>query len=158
MFPPVAYTAISKAYTVIMNALRICNLENAGTPKVYITNGVALKKCIGKSDAIVYIWKPGCSGSHCYSLNLLQDKCNKIDKQLFIVAECYDTELMQLSYNIKRPILGIDTRYYNSNLTSKYLAGFLNDMTGNGHMGSRVLYFKNGVFTQSSNSINSLKL
>lgn len=136
--------------------MHICSLVNAGTPKVYIVNGSQLKNCIKENDVVVYIWRPRCTGAACYSLNLIQKKCDALHKDLFIVAECYDSELMGMNYNIKRPILGIDTRHYHSDVTSRYLSRFLHDLTSKENITGRVLFFQKGVFVRSGSDIDSV--
>jgi len=140
------------------STFQICSLVNTKQPRVYLANGSRLKECVSNHDAVVYIWKPKCASNLCYSLNALQDKCKTIHKDLFIVAECYDADMMSLTYNIDRPILGIDTRYYRSERTARYLSRFLFDLTSHYAVNGRVLYFKNGVFTQSCHSVDSLRL
>ena len=67
----------------------------------------------------------------CIPLNVIQEICNKKNIQLYIVAEYYDLELMNKEYNISSPILGIDTDYYKTNLTSKYVKNFIKDINAN---------------------------
>lgn len=138
----------------------LCALYNSTEPRVYIINGLQLKRCVKEQkNAIVYIWKPNCHAGFCYSLNALQKKCDSLHTELFIVAEYYDEQMMKIPYSIKRPIFAIDTRYYKSDKTSKYRSRFFADMEspagkGKGH----IMYFQNGVYIKSVHNIDSLSI
>ena len=137
-------------------AKSICNLTKPNIPKVYIINGMNLKKCFqNKKDIILYIWGPNCKSKICYPLEILQRECDENDIELYIVAEYYDAELMEIIYNIQNPIFGIDIEYYNSNLTSKYLTEFIQDLTGTNDISNKFYYFKNGAFQNSFESIEN---
>ncbi len=134
----------------------ICELKNNTTPKIYITNGKELKKClINYENLILFIWSPKCKSKYCYSLNLLQQNCNRNKIELIIVSEYYDTELMQIKYELKNPILGIDTNYYKSNKTSNYVSKFIFDLTSIEHIDGRLLHFKNGEFVKATDLLNN---
>jgi hypothetical protein len=135
----------------------ICEIKKSDTPNVYVINGLNLKECIKTTGkAIVYIWAPKCKGEFCYPLNSLQQKCNIKNIELFIVAECYDNELMQINYRISRPIFGIDVEYYKSNMTSRYLAKFIFDLTSKNDIRGRLIYFEDGVFNKSFEAIEGI--
>lgn len=63
---------------------------------------------------------------------------------------------MEVHYKIDHPLLGIDTRYYNTGLTSKYLAAFIQELTTRSDPKGRLLHFKRGVLTGSLNTIEKL--
>lgn len=134
----------------------ICAVTHSDSAVVYPVNGLQIKNCIGQSDALVYIWKPNCSSSFCYSPTLLQARANAMHAELFIVAEYYDYDKMSVPYKLQRPIMGIDTKHYGSNLTSKYLSRFLKDLTGEKEAEGSLLYFKHGVYQGAYRSIDSL--
>lgn len=134
--------------------INICEIEKKETPKVYIINGKDLKECIKKfDDLLIYIWSPKCKSKFCYPLNVLQQNCNNNKIELIVVSEYYDNELMQIEYGINKPIFGIDTNYYNTNTTSKYLSKFIFDLTSIENIEGRLLYFKNGVFVKVTNEL-----
>jgi hypothetical protein len=119
---------------------------------------IELKKCIIQSqEAVLYIWSPRCKGKHCYSLDLLQAYCNKKKIDLFIVAEYYDLYLMNQKYNIDKPIFGIDTKFYKTDVTSQYLHKFVFDLTQQhqNYIG-KFFRFQDGNFINSIESIDSL--
>lgn len=135
----------------------ICEINKSDTPKVYIINGINLKGCIKTTDkAIVYIWAPKCKGEFCYPLNSLQQKCNIKNMTLFIVAEYYDNELMEINYKINKPIFGIDVEYYKSNMTSRYLSKFIYDLTSKNDIMGRLIYFEDGIFKKSFEYIEGI--
>jgi hypothetical protein len=135
----------------------ICEIKNTDTPKVYVINGSVLKECLKSRDkAIVYIWSSRCQSELCYSLNLVQQKCDAKGLELFIVAEYYDDELMNFKYRIEHPILGIDTEYYKTNFTSRYLSRFLRDLAGITKFENRFFYFENGIMKRSFSEIDKI--
>ncbi|GGW75501.1 hypothetical protein DFQ11_1254 [Winogradskyella epiphytica] len=134
----------------------ICELTKSDTAKVYLINGKDLKKCLDKKqDVIVYIWGPKCKSKICYPLDILQEMCNENNIELYIVAEYYDVKLMEINYNIENPIFGINTKYYDSNLTSKYLTEFIKDLTLQDNIENRFFHFKQGNFINSFESIEN---
>lgn len=136
----------------------ICEIKNTDIPKVYVINGKELLECLKSyPESIVYIWASRCRSKFCYPLNIIQQKCDKKNIALFIVAEYYDGELMDINYKIKKPIFGIDTEYYNTNLTSSYVSKFIYDLTFIKKTNdSRFLYFVNDTFKKSFDDINEI--
>ena len=135
----------------------LCEINKPDTPRIIVINGSILKECIKTNNkAVVYLWAPKCKGKFCYSLNLLQQECDTRGVALYIVAEYYDTQLMQINYKINKPISGIDVEYYNSNRTSKYLSRFIYDLTLRKDMSGRLIYFEDGVFKKSFESIEEI--
>jgi hypothetical protein len=127
----------------------ICNLTITETPKVYIINGLQLKNCLKNyQKAIVYIWDPHCTSEQCVSPTLLQQYCNEENTELFVVAEYYDGNELTQFYDVKHPILGIDTEYYKSNFTDRYTRLFKEDLAVKTHKDnySRMHYFENGEY------------
>lgn len=127
----------------------ICNIAITDTPKVYIVNGLQLKDCLKDyKKAIVYMWAPHCTSEQCVSPTLLQQYCNEQDTELFVVAEYYDGNELTQFYDVKHPILGIDTEYYKSNFTDRYTRLFKEDLAVKTHKDnySRMHYFENGEY------------
>lgn len=136
----------------------LCSLSENDIGKIYIINGIELKKCVVNTDnALIYIWGPKCNSPICYPLNLLQEICNENKIELYIVAEYYDAKLMNIKYNIKKPIFGINTNYYKTNLTDKYLPKFIQEITSsNMTIENRFLYYQGGKFINSFYSVEKL--
>lgn len=138
---------------------QVCDTTH--TNKLVIGNGKTLRQCItGQPKTLVYLWSPKCKSKYCVSLDLLQQQCHADSVALIVVAEYYDCRLMQRTYQLKHPIVGIDIKHYKSNLTSTYIQRFLCDLTqvkafpkGQG----RYFYFENGRFVRNVKEINSLK-
>jgi len=124
---------------------------------VFIINGNDLKKCLKENDkSFIYIWGAKCSSKICYPLELINNHCKKNNVSLFIVAEYYDSENMSYDYELDKNILAIDTKYYNTNLTSKYLNLFLKDIDNNldyDTIPERYLYFEKDKYIKSYESI-----
>lgn len=136
----------------------ICQVKATEPAKIYVINGKSIADCIISYDnAVVYIWKPKCTGRYCYPLNTIQKMCDENNIELFIVAEYYDSKTMRQNHFIKRPVFGIDTKYYNSSLTSKYLTDFKEDVTSKKGISNSFISFRKGVYYTSFNTIDSLK-
>ena len=60
---------------------------------------------------------------------------------------------MELLYNIEKPIFGIDTKYYKTDLTAKYLSEFIYDLTSKKEIKGNYIYFKDGNFYNSYESL-----
>lgn len=137
------------------------NKRDSLNTKVLVVNGKTLKKYFEKNKkALIFIWGPRCSSQICFPPEILQSTCDSKNIELYIVAEYYDSEKMKINYNIKRPILGIDTEYYKTNLTSKYVKRFLDDIDPNSKWNdssNRCLYFENGKFIKSYESVYSVE-
>lgn len=131
---------------------------------IVIINGTELKKCLSQNGiTLVYIWSPRCNSAKCYPLFLLQDLCTKMNIELLVVAEYYDTQQMTKNHNLIRPIFGIDTKYYKSNFTTIYLNIFLQDLlievnhtTLKKIKYNNFFYFRNGIYVKSFNDIQEI--
>jgi len=155
-----AETTINENPNTFIHDKDVCNIENKrDIAKVYITNGLNLKNCIKDFEtSVVYIWKPKCSSKICIPLEIIANKCKERNLKLFIVAEYYDSEKMNKTYNMDTPIYAIDTKYYKSNLTTKYLSCFQSDLMNNTSLDSNGFFlFKNGKFVDSYSSYELLE-
>ncbi|MFN5884288.1 MAG: hypothetical protein ACK445_03020 [Bacteroidota bacterium] len=127
-----------------------------------IGNGNDVKQHITKyQHAIVYIWSPKCKSKYCESWDLLQQKFSKASVELVVVAEYYDCSRMLHSNKLERPIVGIDTKYYQSNFTRTYIKRFLKDLMVDKHTAQkagRFFYFNQGQLVSRVMSIDSLPL
>jgi len=140
-----------------------CNIEYDSTT-IVIINGTELKKCLSQNGiTLVYIWSPRCNSAKCYPLFLLQDLCTQKNIELLVVAEYYDTQQMTKNHNLIRPIFGIDTKYYKSNLNTRYLNLFLRDLlievnhtTLKKIKYNNFFYFRNGIYVKSFNEIQEI--
>jgi len=139
------------------DSISICKIRKSDPARVYIINGNNLKDCVTKEDkAIIYIWAPKCKSRYCYSLNFVQQKCDLKNVELFIVAEYYDNELMQINYQTEHPVFGIDVEYYNMNTTSRYLSRLIYDLTSEENVKGRFIYLENGLFKKAFESIEEI--
>ncbi|HNY45193.1 MAG: hypothetical protein QM212_02740 [Bacteroidota bacterium] len=132
---------------------------------IVLSNGKEIKKYLKNFEkSIIYIWSPKCKSRFCYSLNLLQEICSQKGIELFVVAEYYDSKYMSKNYKISHLIIGIDTQYYKTNLTSKYLSKFIKDLidevddtTFKEIYNAKFFSFRNGKFEKSFDSIEDIK-
>lgn len=140
-----------------------CSMEYSKNNRLTIINGLMLKECIQSEDAVlVYLWSPLCRSSKCLDLNTLQNICDKNNTTLYIVAEYYDLKKMYKKYRISKPIIGIDTKYYKTNFTSKYLKYFFTDLIENKEKvnvkNTRYVYFKSGQHVENFNQLDESTL
>ena len=157
------YNKTKKEYPSLIavtdSTTKICKIQKSEKPKVWLVNGKQLKKCAEEYPRmIVFDWSPNCSSNFCYSLDAVQKACDNSNVELFIVASYYDSEKMQINYNIEHPLFAIDTKYYHSNLTKKYSNKFLMDLTKSDESNGRLIYFENGQFSHSFKDIDSIPL
>ena len=138
--------------------LMICELKSDDVPKVYPINDVQLKECLKEKDvSLIYIWSPNCRSKSCSSLHAVQEKCDEENIELFVVAEYYDRSKMQINYELKRPVVGIDTEYYGTNKTSKYISKFISGLISNQSSQGRYLKFKGEAFQQAFSELDSVQ-
>jgi len=135
----------------------ICNYTNNAINKVVVINGKAIMNCMNKqAKSIIYFWSPKCKSKVCYPIQAVQDACAKAKIPVFIVAEYYDVPQMSKEYNLERPIIGIDIKYYKTNFTDKYVTKFFRDVSINNANIQRFSYFENGIFIKSYDTIDSI--
>jgi hypothetical protein len=134
--------------------------ENSSKEIIYITNGTILKKCIRKNKkTLIYVWSPNCKSKYCIPLEIIQQKCNENNIELFVVAEYYDTIKMNYNYDLKNNIFSIDVNHYKSNMVSKYMNLFFLDLSKEivyNDTNNRFFIFDEGVFIKSIYAINEL--
>ena len=150
-----------KLFLKTSNYDTIVNKINNPTEKIILINGSNLKSYLSiNKNTIVYIWGPNCHSDICIPLQIIEQKCLEKGYNLFVVAEYYDLEKMQYHYNLANNIFGIDVEYYKTNLTTKYLDLFFNDIDSKmvySKISDKFLEFKNGEFVRSYENINQLK-
>lgn len=132
---------------VLKPEVRICSLQNTNN-SIYAMSGLELRNCLKTiPKALLYIWKPNCMSEACVSPLYLQKLCDEQNLELFIVAEYFDCESMQLNNILERPIFGVDQDYYNTNLTSKNRTKFWNDLTNSEDQVKREMFclFEYGI-------------
>lgn len=135
----------------------LCAVPSTKNSKVIIANGAQLKTCVENyKHAVVYVWSPLCSGAQCYAINVVQRQCNSKGLELFIVAEYYDGKSMEADYETDHPIFGIDTQFYRTSLTKRYLSKFFYDLTGEKNEHMRFIHFKNGKVVRAHLKLEDL--
>lgn len=136
----------SKIFYNLPDSSKYNDVILSDSTKVVITNGIKIKESLKQSkNTLVYIWSPNCS-NNCTSLSTLNYLCDSLGIDLIIVAEYYDEKKMSRNYSLKKPIVGIDTHYYKSRFTSKYLRNFLFDLTNQNLEFQPFLVFKSDKF------------
>ncbi len=147
-----------KLYVTTEVGSSVCDIERANEPRVFLVTGSDLKKCIkSETPTVVYLWSPRCKSTICYPLEILQQKCDALGVALFVVAEYYDNEHMNYNFRIKNPVYGVNTIYYNSNLTSNYLRDFISDLSAQRENENKYLYYNSGKFIGSYKSLDDIK-
>ncbi len=135
----------------------ISDLEN--DQKIYAINGKQLKDCISKSDtSVVYIWGPRCHGSACISILSCQKYCSENNYDLFVVADYYDMEMMEIQNHSKSPIFIANHQYYNKRYCQKLTQLFLKELVGPDFEGQenelgRFLLFDKGEFVNGKQDL-----
>ena len=136
----------------------ISNIKLVSPAKIIIINGKQIKKQIENyQKTLIYIWRPNCRGILCIPPELIQKNCDLKKIELFIVSEYYDNKQMEINYNLKNPIYGIDVDYYNSNITTNYIAKFKFDLSIYAKTNNRYLYFEKGNYIKSYENFNDIE-
>ena len=136
----------------------VCAPSN-DSAKVVIMNGLQLGNCLmSKEKSLIYIWAPNCHGRHCYSLDHLQKLCNNKHVELYVVAEYYDYTKMNSDHYAENKIIGIDTKYYRTNLTEKYLEYFIKDLLNGKDIKGTFYLFDSGKFVEAFMTLDDIKL
>lgn len=138
----------------------MCSIKSSEPIVVYTINGHELKNCLqSESYAVVYFWSPSCPAEVCIPPNYFQEYCNTHNFEGYIVALYYDYEKMAINYNLDKPIFGINTKYYKTNLTKKYNRKFREDLLSSENLNDdypRFLLFKSDSLIASSKKIEDL--
>lgn len=140
-----------------LNKNEVC-VQSIDWDGIIIMNGIELKSCLSlKRKSLVYIWQPNCHGKFCYSLKMIQDFCNQKNYDFFVVAEYYDLTAMKTQTSLTNSIIGIDTKYYKTNLTNKYLRKFLTDLTNSSDVYNNFFLFEKGIYMKSLNTMDEVE-
>lgn len=110
---------------------------------VYFISGSQMKALLKDSpSALLYLWSPHCSSESCYLLSAVQEYCNKYEKELFIVTEYFDFEILEGQYtpDIKIPVFAADFKHYKTNYCDKYMRLFMEDILEDQHYEPKDLY------------------
>ena len=135
----------------------ICDISYTDTSKVILLNGKDFHDCIiTKGKVVIYVWDGHCKGSYCYSLNAMQDYFRDKDIAFYILSEYYDYDLMNAKYNIDYPIIGIDPKYYNTDIVRIYIKRFFKDMEIERTNLNRILFLENGKYIKSVSAIEDI--
>ena len=139
----------------------ICSKKKDSNYKVLIINGSSLKQCIKENTkSIIYMWSPNCHSKNCIPLQLIQKHCEENNYKLYVVSEYYDSDKMDYEYGLSNSLYAIDTEFYKTDLTTKYLDKFFKDIDLNLVVSStynRYFYFEKDKFIQSFDSIDEIK-
>lgn len=109
----------------------LCSIQPKEPIVMYKIRGEELRKCFTENTkSMVYFWIPNCSAPVCIPPNYAQEFCSRHGIDLFIIACYYDYDKMSFNFELDRPIFGVDTEYYKTNLTDKYLKRFKADLWG----------------------------
>lgn len=134
----------------------ICNLQNDG--KIYAINGTQLRNCILKEPkSLVYIWSPNCQSENCYSVDLVQEFCEKNGFAFFLISEYYDIEKLKIDKSkLKQyPMFSINEKYYKTRYCNRYSTLFVKDLLSDqifkrDYKFSRYFIFENGKLQSTS--------
>jgi hypothetical protein len=137
-----------------------CELSYQSNQRFSITNGLQLRDCISLNDRVLlYLWRPNCPSPICLDLNLLQAECKRMNITLYVVAKYYDLKQFSIKYNLEKPIIGIDTDYYKTNFTSRYVKRFFRDVVDSARSSksnSYFYYFESGNFLKESRTFDEI--
>ncbi len=137
-----------------------CNIEGQKSPKVLIVHGAEIKNCLKQeAKSLVYLWHPTCEGPSCVPPAIIQDICKSNTIELFIVARSFRFETLDLIKSLDRPVYGIDTKYYSTDVVADYIPLFFNDLLGKEvELGTNTYFlFERGKLIAMTNQLQSTK-
>lgn len=136
-----------------------CPLRSNESEPIYLITGLQLKKCLDNEDwALVYFWQPNCSSSVCISPTIAQSISDRNKIALYVVAEYYDVPKMSYPFTTKRPLFGMNTKHYGTDLQRNYIKLFYMDITGLKYSPESASFFlfRQGDYQGSYRTIDSL--
>lgn len=134
----------------------LCSMDKPAT--LYAITAKQLQGCLNENLAsVVYFWSPHCHAKSCISLGAAENYCLRHNYKLFIVAEYYDMEQLQLQTNVQ-PVFFINHIYYKTDYCNKYIRLFTNELLENQHVNKeqkqkRFLFFNGSKFTEARDSL-----
>lgn len=133
---------------------------NASEEKIYKINGAELKTELEKyPQALVYLFKNGCTSDHCKPLVVYDLYAKKHGLKLFLVMNGYASLNASLDAPHPWPLYAIDNVHYDSNYRNKYSRYFENEMLGKpkkakeGAYEGNLYFFRNGKLEKITNEL-----
>lgn len=109
----------------------LCSIQPKEPFIIYKVRAEELRKCFtNNTKSLVYYWSPNCRAPVCIPPNYAQEFCSRHGIDLFVIACYYNYDKMSFNFELDRPIFGVDTEYYKTNLTDRYLKRFKADLRG----------------------------
>jgi len=112
----------------------------------------------GTDTTLVYLWGPRCHSQECASLQSVQAICNQRNYRLYVVAEYYDIEQINLQPRLSNPILAINCRFYQTEYCDKYVRLFSGELRQGIQLADHARYgryylFKGNRFVKALNAL-----
>jgi hypothetical protein len=140
-------------YVFPNDGMNYCTETEKYIDKVLVLNGLQLKECIQNNEkSIVYYWKPSCGSEICIPIYAVDQYCQENGIALYVVSEYYHNKIMAKESYANYPIVGIDTEYYRTNLTSKYIPKFYSDL-GVENITGNFFLFKNSKLVKQATGL-----
>lgn len=103
-------------------------------------------------NTLLYLWSPHCSSSVCIPLKTIQDFCDSVNLNLYVLTEYYTDAFLQNEF-LSRPMLSVNEFYYKTSYCNSYMKRFLSELIPNDQLQSvshhRFLLFSNEHLVQS---------
>lgn len=134
-------------------------IPGATSRLIYAVEAQSLLRALRDHDTtMVYMWGPRCHSSNCASLQSVQSICDKKGYRLYVVAQYYDMEQINLQPLIEKPLLTVDHRFYKSNYCDKYTRLFTDDLRQGKQLPDSLKYaryylFGKGHFVRAANAL-----
>jgi hypothetical protein len=126
---------------------------------IYAVTAKNLLGAMQRGDTtLVYIWSPRCYGRQCASLQSVQSICTKKGYHLYVVAEYYDMEQINLQPLTESPLLTINHLRYKTDFCGKYTRLFTNELRQGKQIPDSIRYaryylFRGSIFVRAMNSL-----
>lgn len=115
--------------------------------KIYVVKAEQLLSCISKYDtAVVYCWKPSCTGPGCCSPRAFEECCIERNWTPVIYTSYIDQDQLPEESLLSIPMLFVDPHPFGSSFLSSYEERIIRRLTGTKDMKGRFMRFEKGKF------------
>lgn len=138
-----------------------CPDGNLDSHQLYLMTGEQLRDCMKEdSVSILYLWSFGCSSPDCVSPELVQSFSDRYNAELYVLSLRYKVAYLSSNISIELPLFAINTRYYATEIESRYQKLFFRDLLARKTDRPQGLYyvFRHGQFDQAFHSLDELVL
>lgn len=112
-----------------MKVTQLNTFKNLNNDLIYEISGPQLLNELNTNNkSMVYIFANGCSSENCLPLNQVEYYAEDYGYKLYLVMSGYSSLKATTSQTFDTPLFAINTEYYETNKSRKYLRAFRKDL------------------------------